>query len=207
MDLGGSGPLIVPGTKLIIGGGKRGKLYLMSPNASGTYQFSNPQKVYDGPEEQINEPVCRTQGQFHIMGGPVHWKDPSGQSIVYVSAESSKIRAYKIDIAQRTLQPFQQTVSKFSEHPGPILSLSANGNREGTGILWAVEANRTDQNPFFDPAPGVIRAFNAQNLSQELWNSGTTLGIFAKFTPVTVANGKVYAPTFSGQLVVYGLAP
>src|SRR5262249_2293899 len=93
MDLGGSGPLIVPGTKLIIGGGKRGKLYLMSPNASGTYQFSNPQKVYDGPEEQINEPVCRTQGQFHIMGGPVHWKDPSGQSIVYVSAESSKIRA------------------------------------------------------------------------------------------------------------------
>ena len=33
------------------------------------------------------------------------------------------------------------------------------------------------------------------------------LGNFAKFTPVTVANGKVYAATFSNRLAVYGLRP
>jgi len=30
-------------------------------------------------------------------------------------------------------------------------------------------------------------------------------GSFAKFAIPTVANGKVYVPTFSNQLVVYGL--
>ena len=43
-------------------------------------------------------------------------------------------------------------------------------------------------------------AVAAKELSQ-IW----TLGNFAKFTPPTVANGRVYMATFSNQLVVYGL--
>jgi hypothetical protein len=44
----------------------------------------------------------------------------------------------------------------------------------------------------------------------ELWNSrqnapGDDFGNFAKFSPPTIANGKVYLATFSNQLVVYGL--
>jgi len=43
-----------------------------------------------------------------------------------------------------------------------------------------------------------------------LWNSDTpgghdTLGRYAKFVAPTVVNGKVYVPTFSGQLAIYGL--
>jgi hypothetical protein len=43
-----------------------------------------------------------------------------------------------------------------------------------------------------------------------LWNSlqnptRDDLGSFAKFCPPTIANGKVYQATFSGQLAVYGL--
>jgi uncharacterized protein (TIGR03437 family) len=36
-------------------------------------------------------------------------------------------------------------------------------------------------------------------------NSSDTLGDFAKFATPTIAAGKIYVPTFSGQLVVYGL--
>jgi hypothetical protein len=60
--------------------------------------------------------------------------------------------------------------------------------------------------------PGTLRAIYASTL-KELWNSDQKpdprerLGNVAKFNPVTIANGKVYVPTFSNILVVYGLKP
>jgi len=60
------------------------------------------------------------------------------------------------------------------------------------------------------PAAGALHAFDALNVSQELWNSDMqvardALGDFGKFANPTVANGKVYAPAFSNQVSVYGL--
>ena len=60
--------------------------------------------------------------------------------------------------------------------------------------------------------PGTLRAIDASTL-KVLWTSDQRpdprdrLGNVAKFTPVTIANGKVYVPTFSNKLVVYGLKP
>ena len=59
--------------------------------------------------------------------------------------------------------------------------------------------------------PGIVRAFNAQNLT-EIWNSEQdptrdSVGTFAKFVPPMVANGKLYMATFNNALVVYGLLP
>jgi len=58
--------------------------------------------------------------------------------------------------------------------------------------------------------PGTLHALDASDLSHELWNSNTssgrdTLGIAAKFVSPTVANGRVYVPTFSNTLAVFGL--
>jgi beta-lactam-binding protein with PASTA domain len=58
--------------------------------------------------------------------------------------------------------------------------------------------------------PGVLRAFDASDLSRELWNSAQNAarddpGYHAKFSPPTVANGKVYLTSFSKRLNVYGL--
>jgi hypothetical protein len=89
-----------------------------------------------------------------------------------------------------------------------MLSVSANGAKRGTGIVWASLARQGD--PGGPPIPGALRAFNAEDLSQELWSSEDDAGrdgvpLFAKFCPPTIANGKVFLPTFSGQLLVYGL--
>ena len=58
--------------------------------------------------------------------------------------------------------------------------------------------------------PGILRAFDATDLSHELWDSAMdpardALGAFATFNAPTIANGKVYVGTFSGYLAVYGL--
>src|SRR5262249_28202315 len=60
--------------------------------------------------------------------------------------------------------------------------------------------------------PGILHAYDAQNVTNELWNSEQfsardSIGTYAKFVAPTVANGKVYMATFSGRLNVYGLFP
>jgi hypothetical protein len=47
---------------------------------------------------------------------------------------------------------------------------------------------------------------------KELWDSRQDaarddVGAFAKFNAPTTANGKVYVPTFSSYLAIYGLLP
>jgi len=58
----------------------------------------------------------------------------------------------------------------------------------------------------------VLRAYDATDLSRELWNSKKNaardgLGTLAKFNTPIVADGKVYVATFDKEIAVYGLLP
>ena len=86
-------------------------------------------------------------------------------------------------------------------------AVSANGSDAATGIVWTVTTQSTKSGGL---APGTLRAFLASNIGQELYNSDRNatrdaLGDFTKFAPPVVANGKVYVPTQSKAIVVYGL--
>jgi uncharacterized protein (TIGR03437 family) len=85
------------------------------------------------------------------------------------------------------------------------MALSVDGNAQFSAILWLTSTIDGVQN-----RAGTLHAFAATNLAQELWNSDLNaardgLGNLAKYTSPTVANGKVYVPTFSHSLMVYGL--
>src|SRR6185503_18822922 len=86
-------------------------------------------------------------------------------------------------------------------------AVSANGSDAETGIVWVATTQSTKNGGL---APGTLRAFLASNIGQELYNSDINaardaLGDFTKFAPPVVANGKVYVPTQSKAVVVYGL--
>jgi hypothetical protein len=89
-----------------------------------------------------------------------------------------------------------------------MLSVSSHGSVNGTGILWASYAFTGDAES--NVTPGILRAFDASDVTRELWNNRQNVsrdgsGTYAKFAAPTIANGHVYLPTFSNQVVVYGL--
>jgi hypothetical protein len=129
---------------------------------------------------------------------------------IYSWSENSLLRAYPYN-PMSNLIDLNNTVTSGLQGPtgnnGAVLSVSSNGSKDSTGILWASHAANGDANQ--SVRPGILRAIDATDVTKELWNSSTNptdnFGNYAKFNCPTIANGKVYLGTFSNQLVVYGL--
>jgi len=197
-DLGASGPLLVPGTTLVMGGGKNGWLYLTHRDNLG--------KFHQGADSQITQTFQMTPGNIH--GAPVYWNGPGGP-MVYIWPEYDHLKAMKFDGGKLIEAPASQSEVVVPDGmPGGFLSVSADGGKAGTGIVWS--STPFDANANWETVPGIVRAYDASDLSHLLWDSRQNagrddVGMFAKFCPPTVVNGKVYLSTFSNQLQVYGL--
>jgi hypothetical protein len=213
-DLGSGGLLLIPGTTLAVGGGKSGStvsspLYLVNrDNMGGLSSITTDTNIVQ------SIPVTPTGiGVNHIHGAPVWWDGPDG-SYAYVWGESDKLHQYRFDrinalfvLPSYALSPTPAWVNGMT---GGMLAISANGTNAGTGILWGSHQFTGDANQAV--RPGIIHAYDAQDVSHELWNSEQfsvrdSVGSYAKFVPPTVANGKVYLATFSNRMNVYGLLP
>jgi len=196
-DLGSAGILLIPGTSLLIGGGKEGKFYLLDQKNLGGF--------HAGSDSQIRQSFFVNQNH-HIHGCPTVWTGPMG-TFVYVWPEVDVLRAYRFagdrfvsNTSGQVLPAALGTTGFTPGMPGGFLSISANGGRPGTGIVWANHPWAEDANQKI--VDGVLRAYDASNLN-EIWDSRNNrarddFGNFAKFCPPTVTNGKVYLPTMGG---------
>jgi uncharacterized protein (TIGR03437 family) len=189
MDLGSAGVILVPGTNLLVTGGKSGHLFVMTRDSMGHLGPLNTNAVQS---VQVNQ-----SGVFDIA----LWNSPRGP-MVYVQEPLNTLQAYQIADGRLNPSRLSETTPVFSLFSG--IAVSANGGTDGTGIVWQTTADNGSYQQ-----PGTLHAFNALDLSYELWNSdmvqGDALGRFTKFVPPTVVNGRVYVPTQSNQLVIYGL--
>jgi hypothetical protein len=199
LDLSSSGPMMIPGTGLLAGGGKAGILYILNQNNLGKFT-SNDSHVIQ--EEQV------TTG---LRGGPVFWQRSAaaGGSLLYVWGENDGLKAYPFNGMKIAASPSAQGGNPAQLFPGGVLALSANGDQPGSGIVWATTATSGDAKNG-PPVPGTLHAFDADNVAAELWNSTMdpshdNYGNFAKYVPPMIVNGKVYVATASSQLAVYGL--
>jgi len=194
-DVGSLGPVLVPGTDLLIGGDKFGNIYVVNRQNMGHLGV-------DGATfPQIFRAVT-TYGIFNIA----LWSHEAGP-IAYVVESADWTAAFRITGGALETTPFSKTTVN-SDYPFQGMAISANGSTPGTGILWMTTGDH-----FYKPGiPGTLHAFDALDLTNEIWNSDMNSrrdfpGVFAKFASPTVVNGRVYIATASNQVVVYGLVP
>ncbi|MGH2482166.1 MAG: hypothetical protein ACRDHW_21155, partial [Ktedonobacteraceae bacterium] len=187
LDLGSGGPLITPGDWLV-GGGKEGNVYVIDTHNMGHYRtIPNPCGQQDvthlDPIQQ--ELVLNTKRP--IFSTPVYWHGPHGDYI-FVARVRDHTQAFTFSQGHLS-GPVSATPEIFSYSGGnPVVS--SNGSTPGTGILWTIVY------------PGYLRAYDATDLSHELYSSN--FGAYNKFVPPVVANGKVFVAT-QNALNIYGL--
>ncbi|CAN5421532.1 hypothetical protein BH10BAC3_BH10BAC3_31340 [soil metagenome] len=202
LDYGCDGALIIPNSPYTISGSKEGISYVVDYNQMGRFNAANA-LVKDTLEFNPNR-----QGYVHIHGSPVYAGLTNGE-FVYAWAETFKLRQFSFN---RNTGSFSKTFLQGNRNldngmPGAMLSISSNNNDTASAIVWASFPTSGNANNMV--RPGTLAAYNAADVSAgELWsselNSRDKVGKFAKFNSPTVANGKLYQPTFSNAVKVYG---
>jgi hypothetical protein len=189
-DLGSGGELLLPDMNdstgkarhLMVGAGKDTNIYLVDRDSMGKFNSST------------NNIVQTLSG---VLPGGV-WSTPAYfNNTLYFGDVSGTLKAFSISAAKIGTAPTSQSPTSFV-YPGTAASVSANGT--ANGIVWAHE----------NTSPGVLHAFDASNLSHELYNSNQAanakdqFGAGNKYITPVVADGKVFVGT-TNSVAVFGL--
>jgi hypothetical protein len=183
-DLGSGGAMVLPDLAdatgrtrhLAVGAGKDAHLYVVDCDAMGKWNASSNQNYQD---------------IAGALGGLVFSMPAYFNNTVYYGASGSTLRAFSVTSATLSSAAVSASAASFG-FPGTTPSVSASGS--ANGIVWAVE-NRN---------PAVLHAYDAGDLSHELYNSSQApngrdaFGAGNKFITPTIANGRVYVGTTNG---------
>jgi hypothetical protein len=210
LDLGSTSPVVLPDQSvapihLLVASGKAEEVYLLNRDSMGEYcancstNTNIVQDVATPPSLtgclQVNNITTCT------YGAPAYWNNQ-----VYFPSLLAPMLAYTLtnngtSVTLSSL-PTSQTTGTYSG-VGPA-SISSNGT--SNAIAWSITWGNGNPNI----SNGALRAFDANNLATQFYNSDQaankrdTLGKTARYITPTVANGRVYAATQT-QLVAYGL--
>jgi hypothetical protein len=166
---------------LAVGAGKDGHIYIVNRDSMGKFNAST---------NAIYQDITGAIGSVWSM--PAYFNNT-----LYYGAVSDNLKAFPIASARVATSAATRSAGTFA-YPGTTPSISASGT--SNGIVWAVE----------NSSPAVLHAYNAANLTQELYNSKQgannrdSFGAGNKFITPMIANGRVYVGTQTG-LAVFGL--
>jgi hypothetical protein len=196
-DLGSGGPCLLPDSAgsaahphLMVGSGKDGNIYLVDRDNMGRYSSTANVNL-----QTLNGPIA---GSFGTPAYFNHW--------IYYQSSGDVMKAFLITNGVMSSSPVSKsTVTLGGLGYSPVISANGTSN----AIAWVIDSsayNNTDSDTSSGPA--ILRAFNATNLSQELYNSSMKASDHApgtvKYPVPTVADGKVFVAGDFG-VAVYGI--
>jgi Bacterial Ig-like domain (group 2) len=194
VDFGSGGAIIMPENSSpypheLIGGGKDGRVFVMNRDDMGGYQMSNMviQTVQTGTQQNDN-----------IFSTPTFWN-----GTIYYHTAHDVIKAYYWypNTGLLSTSPVSEGSVVYGGH-GANTAISANSTTDA--IVWDIDTTNAGTG-----GPAVLHAYNAVNLSQQLYNSSQagsrdTAGAAVKFAVPTIVDGRVYIGTAT-EVDVYGL--
>jgi PKD repeat protein len=192
-DLGSGGVLLLPDEAgsvahphLAVCAGKEGTVYLVDRDNMGTFNAADDTQIVQ------SLPGAAGQGCFDT---PAYFNNT-----LYYVGTGDAIKAFTVTNGSITSTPASQGSTVFG-FPGATPSISANGTNDA--IAWVIQSDA-----YQSTGPSILRAYNAADVSQELYNSTQAgardvPGGAVKFTVPTVANGRVYVGTETG-LSIFG---
>ena len=201
-DLGSAGVILIPGTNLAAAAGKDGIFYIVNTGNLGKYNSSADQNFQ---EWQATYAFNSSIGGF--WGGNYLYYN----STLYGFGERDYLKAWPFNGTQFVTTPSTQSTfivpSGFANDPGMSISAERHRRRNGHRLGRVFIQRGRGRQP---PAGHVFYAFDASNVATVLWNSNQNStrdysGNWSKWSPPTVANGKVYLATFDSVVNVYGL--
>jgi outer membrane protein assembly factor BamB len=189
-DLGSGGTLVLPDLvdgsgqtrHLAVGAGKDAHIYVVDRDSMGKWNAS-ANLIYQDIAGALSGGVFSMPAYFNRT--------------LYYGAAGDSIKAFPITNARVATASASRTARAFS-YPGSTPGISASGT--SNAILWAVE----------NANPAVLHAYDARDLSHELYNSTQAagsrdaFGAGNKFITPTIANGRVYVGTQTG-VAAFGL--
>lgn len=198
LDLGSGGEMLLPdlmdssgNTKhLIVGAGKDSNIYLVDRDNMGKFS-ATANAIWQEVDGQLpgNPPGFATGG---VRSSPAWFN-----GTIYYGDAGGTLKAYSVTSAKLSTSPVSQTAVAFA-YPGASPVVSSNGTQNA--IVWAHE----------NTTPAVLHAYDATNLTHELYNSNQATGGRDQFGPgnkfivPVVAGGKVFVGT-TNTLAVFGL--
>ncbi len=189
-DLGSGGAIVLPDLKdnngqvhhLAVGAGKDSNIYVVNRDNMGKFNPNNDSAIYQEIDGALPGGMWASGAYFN--------------NTMYFGDTGETLKAFPITNAMLATTPSSQSPNLFI-YPGTTPTVSAN--QTSNAIVWAV-ANSN---------PAVLYAFDATNLSNQLYNSNQAgsrdqFGSGNKFITPVVANGKVFVGTQTG-VAVFGL--
>jgi hypothetical protein len=198
LDLSSSGPMLLPDQPgaiphLALFAGKTGTIYLVNRDNMGKFNPAADNVV---------------QALYTAIGGHVtptgNWGTPAYfNGNLYIHGVKDYLKQFILSNGLLSGGAVATAADNVG-YPGTTPTVSSNGSQNG--IVWIVQSDGAATNK-----PSTLRAYDAANITHELYNSGMNgtkdqAGAAVKFATPTVANGKVYIPTAT-ELDVYGLEP
>jgi hypothetical protein len=193
LDLGSGAGVILPRQSgnfpnEIVSAGKQGIIYVVNRSNMGKFHATT------------DHVIQKVQGSAEgYWSSAAYWNNN-----VYFSGRADFLSQYSLSNGLLSTSAVTQAPTRFSVGSTPAVSAHGSSN----GIVWALEKPNKIKGVI---PPAILHAYNATNVSQELYNStqaGTrdVPGPAITFAIPTVMNGKVYVGSET-ELDVYGLLP
>ncbi len=192
LELGSGGLALLPNDSFVTGHlgavyNKEGRLFIVNLDKLGGFNSSGDNQI--PMEVMVGSQTCSptdspdvTEGPTwnRLYGNPAYWNGN-----LYVGVANGPLKQYQFQNGLPNPTPVAVSPSAYGYRGGNSV-VSANGNQ--SGIVWVNEKYIGDQ--------GILHAYDATNVANELWNSNMNsardaLGTGIGFGVPVVANGRV----------------